>query len=134
MAAIHRAAMPPDRPWSADEITSILNTHGAFFVAVPSGFAIGRAIADEAELLTLCVAPGHRRMGLGRRLLAAFGAEAGLRGANTAYLEVAADNAAAIGLYEGNGWVQSGRRNAYYARDTGAHVDALIFHKALVRG
>lgn len=131
MAAIHRAAMPPDRPWSETEIADILATKGAFALTTPSGFAIGRAVADEAELLTLAVAPEHQRRGVGQRLLADFDTEARLRGAGTAFLEVAADNAPAIGLYGRNGWVRSGRRNAYYARDAGVHVDALIFHKTL---
>ena len=134
MAEIHARAMPPDRPWSAEEIETLLATTGAFPVTAPGGFAIGRTIAGEAELLTLAVDPAHRRQGLGRTLLAGFGQEARKRGADTAFLEVAADNRAAIALYEGADWSQSGRRPRYYARNACAPADALIFVLALSDG
>jgi len=35
-----------------------------------AGFLVGRLAADEAEILNLAVAPGYRRQGIGRRLVA----------------------------------------------------------------
>lgn len=55
------------------------------------------------------VAPDHRRRGLGRAVMAAlleWGAE---RGATTAYLQVLADNAPALALYDGLGLVEHHR-------------------------
>jgi ribosomal protein S18 acetylase RimI-like enzyme len=49
----------------------------------------------------------------GRRHLAGFGCEA-------CYLEVRADNAAAIALYEAEGFHPIGRRPGYYGRGTDA--------------
>ena len=42
------------------------------------------------------------------------------------FLEVAADNDAAIALYEGLGFKIAGARKAYYQRTGGANVDAVI--------
>ena len=87
---------------------------------------VGRVIADEAELLTLVVGRAARRRGTGRTLLARFEAEARTRGAEEAFLEVAADNAAARGLYAGAAWYEAGRRRGYYKG-----IDALILRKTL---
>lgn len=129
MAAIHAAVFPERRAWSANEIAGLAEAPG-FAVTAATGFALGRAVAGEAELVTLAVAPGARRAGTGRALLAAFEAEAQARGAITAFLEVAADNAAGMALYRSAGWQETGRRKGYYARPQGA-VDALTMAKAL---
>jgi len=103
---------------------------GGFAVTAQEGFALGRAVAGEAELITIAVTPDRRRAGAGRALLARFEAEAIQRGAETAFLEVADDNAAALGLYRAAGWRETGRRKGYYAREGGT-VDALTLAKAL---
>ena len=95
------------------------------------GVLLGRAVAGEAELLTLAVAPDRQRSGIGGRLVAAFLAEARARGAVQAFLEVAADNAAAIGLYRRAGFAEVGRRRGYYAGANGARIDALVFAQGL---
>jgi ribosomal-protein-alanine N-acetyltransferase len=97
----------------------------------PRGFILGRALAGEAEILTLAVAPTHRRRGLGRALLEAAMGVCGTLGAETMFLEVAADNAAAIALYEAAGFAPAGRRKAYYARPGRAAVDALVLRREL---
>ena len=131
MAAIYAVAFPEGRAWSAGEIAGLTDGPGGFAVAADSGFAIGRAIAGEAELITIAVDPAARRRGIGGTLLAAFETEARARGADTAFLEVAADNAAAIALYRGAGWDETGRRRSYYPRPGGA-VDAITMAKTLL--
>lgn len=95
------------------------------------GFALGRAIAGEAELLTLAVAPAARGQGHGRSILTAFEAQALAQEAEMAFLEVAADNAPAIALYQSAGYRESGLRKGYYTTPDGAKIDALLFKKAL---
>ncbi|HCQ65593.1 MAG TPA: 30S ribosomal protein S18 alanine N-acetyltransferase [Rhodobacteraceae bacterium] len=129
MAALYARAFRDGRPWSADEIAQLMAAPG-FAVTTQAGFALGRAVAGEAELVTVAVDPGARRQGQGRALLAAFDAQARALGAETAFLEVAADNTAAQGLYRATGWVVTGRRKAYYRRATGA-VDAVMMTKVL---
>lgn len=129
LAALHASAFPPANRWSAASLTTLLDSPGVFVCAEPQGFALGRAVADEAELLTLCTAPQARRQGLGRRLLAGFEARAGALGARHLHLEVAADNTGARALYAAAGWREAGRRRGYYARPAGPAVDALLLCK-----
>ena len=98
------------------------------------GFILTQVIAGEAEILTICVDPALRRLGLGRRLLET--ACERLRGmdASCLFLEVSEGNVGARALYERSGFAQIGRRKAYYndiAAATGAQ-DALVMRKALV--
>ena len=53
--------------------------------------------------------------------------EARTRGAVTAFLEVASDNAPAQALYRAAGWQDAGRRRNYYA----AGIDAVVMRKDL---
>jgi ribosomal-protein-alanine N-acetyltransferase len=131
MAALHAAAMTTPRPWSAAELAALLATPGAFACGDERAFAMGRVVIDEAELLTIATHPDHRRKGLGRATLAAFESEARARGAATAHLEVAADNAPALVLYDSAGYRRTGLRRGYYGGGDGAPVDALLLSKPL---
>ncbi len=91
---------------------------------LPEGFMLLSLAADEAEVLTLAVAPDSRRHGRGAALLAAATEAAAARGAMTIHLEVAKDNEAARALYAKAGFREVGHRRGYYERPTG-RVDAL---------
>ena len=132
LAAVHGASFETPRPWSAAEFASLLADPMVFAVGDAAGFAFGRVVADEAELLTLTVAPTARRRGLARACLAAFESTAKARGAATAFLEVAAGNTPAIALYQGAGWHQTGRRPGYFRHGDGGREDALILTKPLI--
>lgn len=93
----------------------------------PQGFLLGRIVGDEAELLTLAVAPEARGQGEGRALVRRFLEDCSVRGAAAVFLEVAADNAAAIRLYRATGWSQVGQRRNYYAPG----LDALVMRQDL---
>ncbi len=84
-----------------------------------------RVAADEAEILTIGVAA--RRQGLGTALMAAALAAARAQGAAAMFLEVAADNAAARGLYGNLGFAAAGQRRGYYANG----ADALLLRRDL---
>lgn len=127
MAALHAACFTTPRPWSALEITAILDTEHTFLLSAPHAFLIGRAVAGEAELLTLAVSPDARRHGTARHLVTQFLTESRAKNATDAFLEVAANNAPAIALYAATGFRQSGRRRAYYANNT----DAIIMTQRL---
>jgi len=134
LAALHARCFTSPRPWSAVEFVALIDAPGVFLLGDAAGFVLGRALAGEAELLTLAVAPEARRQGAGRRLLAAFEAGAAARGATEAFLEVAADNAPALALYLGAGWSEAGRRRGYYRRAEGPAADALTLRKVLAAG
>lgn len=132
LARIHQAAFDLPPPWTADAFAQMLSLPGTFLIARDGAFALGRAVLDEAELLTLAVAPPLHRRGLGRACLIAFEAEARRRGAATSHLEVAADNAPAIGLYAAGGYRQTGRRPGYYRAADGRVCDAVLMARDLI--
>lgn len=119
----------PQEPWSSNAIATLLKAPGTIgLVAVgydgaAAGFAIARKIADEGEVLTLCVSPLARRQGLATALLGAV-SEA-LMPCRRVLLEVATTNQAARTLYERLGFYEVGHRPAYYRRG-GKAVDALV--------
>lgn len=131
MARLHAACFTTPRPWSEAEFASLLALPDCFALNDSTGFVLGRAIAGEAELLTLAVDPQSRRHGIGRALLARFATEAAARGATTAFLEVAAANVGARALYAGAGWHQTGLRRRYYRAPDGSADDAVVMSRPL---
>ena len=130
LAALHRQAF--DEPWDEPAFAALLASPGVFALAVgeTTGFILCRAMAGDSEVLTLAVAPSHRRQGVGRGLLEAALAEAGRRGAEAMFLEVAADNAPALALYRSVGFAQVGLRRGYYPDG----ADALVMRQELAQG
>jgi ribosomal-protein-alanine N-acetyltransferase len=131
LAALHAScfARSPQEPWSAGAIATLLDTPATtgFVALTPTGeaigFIIGRAGADEGEILTLCVAPALRRRGVATALIGQLAESLAPR--CRILLEVAVTNRSARNLYESLGFLEVGRRPAYYRRD-GKAVDALI--------
>lgn len=128
LSAVHRRAFTPG--WSAEEIADLASGPGAFGLIVETGTPLGmilcRALAGEAEVLTLAVDPGARRQGVARALVAAAAVAARSAGAGAMFLEVAVDNHPAIALYEAQGFGRAGRRPSYYDRGGGIYVDAVV--------
>ncbi len=124
LAVLHASAF--DAPWDVSAFRGLLAMPGAEVEAETDGFLMWRRAADEAEIVTLAVRPQARRRGLGGRLLDRAVARARDQGVTRMVLEVAHDNGAALALYAARGFVQSGRRAAYYARPDGSRADALI--------
>jgi ribosomal-protein-alanine N-acetyltransferase len=132
LAALHRLCFRSPPPWSEADFALFTADPLAFLlVEGDAGFLLGRAVAGEAELLTLAVSPESRRLGLGRKLVARFLYQARLRAASRAFLEVSAENPAAITLYESAGFAAAGRRRAYYATPEGARIDAIVMARDL---
>lgn len=121
LAALHARCFA--KAWDEAAIGALLETPGTTaLIAEALGFAMIRVAADQAEILTLCVVPEERGAGLGRALLGAAARMAEAEGAREMFLEVADSNAAARALYARAGFVEVGRRRAYY--DPGE--DALV--------
>jgi ribosomal-protein-alanine N-acetyltransferase len=129
LSDIHATAF--DHPWGDAEFTDLLSQPEVFALMVEGGFILMRAAAGESEVMTLAVAPAHRRRGAGRALLEAAMAQAEARAADAVFLEVAADNVPAIALYRSLGFEQVGRRKGYYAHPDGAK-DALVLRRDLL--
>lgn len=131
LARIHAVAMAGGRPWSSKSFEELLSDSVTILITEPQGFALGRVMAEETELLTLAVLPAAQGRGLGRKLLGRFEAEAITRGAKTGFLEVAEDNLKALRLYEKADWEVTSRRADYYSRDGSDPVDAILLSKQL---
>lgn len=134
-AALHAAAMAAgtgDEAWDADAIRTLIALPGSFGWLAhaeqgePAGFVLARVAADEAEILTLAVAPGRQGAGIGRRLMRAALCGARAAGAARMLLEVAADNAPASALYARLGFAPVGRRRSYYRRLGRPAADGLV--------
>lgn len=118
------------RPWTQTAFHDLLDQATTFCLIlgeprVEAALLIGVA-AGEAEILTICVRPEKRRLGLAARLLSRAMATLSAQGVERLFLEVAADNAAALALYAGSGFQPVGLRPSYYAAGEGRRVDARV--------
>jgi ribosomal-protein-alanine N-acetyltransferase len=130
MADLHRICF--DVPWSVDAFQAFLATDQAFVIGSPlQAFIVARTTLDEAEILTLAVAPSKQRGGLASRLLEHSVAVLAKQSVRRLFLEVACDNQGACALYLNFGFVQVGTRKAYYKRQNGPAMDAMILSFAL---
>lgn len=147
---LERAALP--NPWNQDQIVGQLAAPGCtVFLAegmddeklgfalaivpdggttggagkhVPGSVGAGLIPPDPAELLRIGVLPAARKRGLGRLLVEHVVTTAAAH-TDRMLLEVAADNTAAIALYQSCGFAKIATRRNYYA----GGVDALVFEK-----
>ncbi len=131
IAALH--ALLFETPWTASSVARLLEPpaglglvavlHGSTEVA---GFILARRAGLEAEILSLGVRRDVQGQGIGRRLVKALADALRAEGTGELYLEVAADNDAALTLYQRTGFREVGRRRRYYLRPDGRCTDALL--------
>ncbi len=125
MAAIHAKAF--QHAWSTEEILRLIEAENvvAFKCKRPSGilnisssktsgFVLARKAADEAEILTLAVLLEARRHGLGRLLMQAVINDLYNERIYKLFLEVDAENQAAVTLYKRLKFNVVGERKGYY--------------------
>ena len=128
LAAIHAAAFPPRDAWGEDAIALQLALPGAFgLIDERGGMLLGRITVDEAEVLTLAVAPLERRQGIATGLLRATTERVRAHGGTAMFLEVAIGNAPALALYRREGFIEVGRRRHYYSDSSDALVLRMNF-------
>lgn len=125
LAALHAACFPD--AWDEKALRDLFAAD-AFAFHHDNGFVMARVAGGEAEILTLAVAPTARGKGLGRALLQAAIGKARDLGADAMFLEVGADNPAALALYAGLGFAKAGERKGYYQGR-----DALVLRLPLAR-
>lgn len=109
-----------DDPWPERAFLAELAAKHNYYVAARvddkvvgyAGIArLGRFKPYEYEIHTVGVDPAWQRHGIGRGMLSRLLEYAG---DGTVFLEVRTDNAAAIALYESEGFVKVGVRKRYY--------------------
>jgi len=121
--------------WNRSQLLGILGMPGVWLTLARvdghvAGFALSRAIVDEAELLLLATAPAYRRRGVGSALVRSILTDARERGVVRVHLEVRAGNAA-VDLYRSNGFAKCGERRGYYRSKAGEVYDAHSYSVAL---
>ncbi|MBM1220152.1 GNAT family N-acetyltransferase [Ponticoccus sp. SC2-23] len=131
MSELHGRAFASERGWSPDEFAALLSGRGVHLVTRDGAFLLGRAIAGEAEILTLATDPRSRRKGLARAMLRDFMDIARDAGCDRLFLEVARDNGPALALYAGEGFARIGTRRGYFSRDGRAPVDAIMMERVI---
>jgi ribosomal-protein-alanine N-acetyltransferase len=130
-AEIHAA------PWTAGNFRDALAAGYSTRVGEREGRIVAYGVLmlapGEAQILNLSVVPDARREGLGRALLRRFVDDARRLGAEQVFLEVRTSNAAAIALYESEGFAPVARRESYYPppKGGGPKEDALVMRRAL---
>ena len=131
------AAATPEAPhWEQPVYQAFLESEAdpprRIFVADISdelaGFVAGRITLDICELESIVVAQRQRRAGVGRALLDALSAWAGVSHASKIQLEVRSANHSAIRFYERSGFRRDGLRRGYYRRP---EDDAVLMSLAL---
>ena len=122
--------------WDERAVRSLLENNNVFALLADNAsqsqsFILVQAVSDQSEILSFGTRPGARRSGCARALLRAAAQEAAGRGAREMYLEVAADNEAALALYESHGFVRCGARPRYYEKHDAPPVDAVTLRAVL---
>jgi [ribosomal protein S18]-alanine N-acetyltransferase len=92
------------------------------------GFLVASAVSTEWEIENVVVDDAVRRRGLGMRLIGHLVSQARSEQAQSIFLEVRESNGSARALYEKAGFVQIGRRSAYFRNPT---EDAILYRLSL---
>lgn len=137
--AVMDTAFSPEfgEAWTKGQCLSMLTLPGSAMFVVRAGqgicgFAFVRTVLDEAELLMIAVDPNSAGQGLGRRILRHVINYCAENGVERLHLEVREGNKVAIKLYQGDGFVAVGRRDAYYRGANGQNANSITFSKSLV--
>jgi ribosomal-protein-alanine N-acetyltransferase len=130
LAEIHATAFA--KPWSALEFEAFLTNSAIHLEGLfigrdpqPCGFVVTRCVLDEAEILSVALAPEARGRGHSRLLLVSHLHNLANAGIGVVHLEVEQGNRPALALYRRLGFVQVGHREGYYARPDGTRANAL---------
>ena len=120
--------------WTSTQCAGLMPMPGVWLTLARKGdtvvgFALGRIVLKEAELLLLAVRRDGQRTGIGKLLLERFILVATTRGADRLHLEVR-DGNPAMKLYAKSGFSEVGRRKNYYTGRDGQIYDALTLTRA----
>ncbi len=85
------------------------------------GYYASGQVADEGELMSICVLPEHRGKGYGRLLISHMEDTLRAKGTERIFLEVRESNKAARSLYKSRLFAEMGLRKGYY-QDNGENA------------
>ncbi|MBO4582879.1 MAG: GNAT family N-acetyltransferase [Alphaproteobacteria bacterium] len=122
LADLHKLCFP-HKPWTAADFAD-LKKSGCEIVASENGFIVWRSVLDTAEIITIGVHPDARGNGIAMAMLGLLEHEVKKAGIKKIFLDVSAENTAAINLYKKCGFIENGRRPKYYDG-----IDAILMEK-----
>lgn len=134
LAQLHRESF--HRGWGTDEFEQILVERNSLAHRLRRGnstigFIVSRIAADEAEILSVAVAPEYRGRGYSRDLLRTHLGHLAGHGLKTVFLEVGENNRPARSLYQRAGFRVVGRRERYYKDAGGDQLNAVVMQRDL---
>ena len=120
-------------PWKEESIAHYMEAGNTIFLTARRakkivGYMALMCVADESDLVSICVHEDYRNLGIARELLDISYEMASKRGVRTVNLEVRESNAAAISLYESENFTRVGKRPGFYKKP---EEDALLYRKEL---
>ena len=130
----------PEDPWTEQTLAEMLaqdSTH-IMIVYKPEGkadnnkvigYCLYQVIFEQAEILRIGTHPDYQRQGIASQLFATLNNELINNKVESLLLEVRADNAPALALYEQQGFVVIHKRKGYYQLPHQPSVDALIMQR-----
>src|SRR5690606_12672712 len=130
----------PEDPWTEQTLAEMLaqdSTH-IMIVYKPEGkadnnkvigYCLYQVIFEQAEILRIGTHPDYQRQSIASQLFATLNNELINNKVESLLLEVRADNAPALALYEQQGFVVIHKRRGYYQLPHQPSVDALIMQR-----
>jgi ribosomal-protein-alanine N-acetyltransferase len=123
-------------PWSRANFTdSLASGYDAWVLRDAAGTLVAyyllMGVVDEAHLLDVAVTPELQGHGLGRYMLDKVAARARGMSMASVLLEVRPSNRRALDVYRRYGYVEIGRRRAYYPAHEGQREDAIVMRYVL---
>lgn len=134
VVALEQSVFP--HPWTRNNFCdSLASGYDAWVLhdqdGTLAGYFLLMEVVDEAHLLDVAVAPERQGAGLGRYLLDKVAARARGMGVLSVLLEVRPSNERALDVYRRYGYVEIGRRRAYYPAFEGKREDAIVMRFVL---
>lgn len=133
MATLHAAAA--ENAWPVHAYRDLLKLNTTLALAkvresdeTLTAFILCQIAVDTADILMVATHPEQRRKGLAHSLTQSLIKRLGERGIARLTLDVAANNAPAIALYKGLGFIIDGRRPKYYTQGQ-ERIDALLMSR-----
>ena len=135
VAAIE-AVVQLQQPWTYQILNDLLEKNSVNLMVVMNafenkviGYCLYQVIFEQAEILRIGTHPDYQRQGIASQLITRLSEELKANQVESLLLEVRADNAAAIGLYEQQEFAVIHRRKGYYQLPHQPAVDALIMQR-----
>lgn len=93
------------------------------------GYCLYQVLFEQAEVLRIGTHPNYQRQGIASKIFAKLNEMLENQQVEALLLEVRADNAPAIALYERQGFTVIHRRKGYYQQPHHPAIDALIMQR-----